>query len=78
MKNLLCWPAAALFATALCATPALADTGKLVPTQSEVQFITKQMGVPVDGRSKSFEAQVTLDPKKPVIQANCDRKAFFG
>ena len=38
---------------------------KLVPAQSEVQFITKQMGVPVDGRFRKFEAQLTLDPKKP-------------
>lgn len=65
MKNLLRWPAAALLATALCTASALADTGKLLPAQSEVQFITKQMGVPVDGRFQSFDAQVTLDPKKP-------------
>jgi polyisoprenoid-binding protein YceI len=65
MKNLLSWPAAALLATALHAAPALAETGKLVPTQSEVQFVTKQMGVPVDGRFKSFDAQVTLDLNKP-------------
>ncbi len=37
----------------------------LVPAQSEVAFVTKQMGVPVDGRFKRFDAQVTLDPKKP-------------
>ena len=28
-------------------------------------FVTKQMGVPVDGRFKKFDAQVSLDPKKP-------------
>ncbi len=38
---------------------------KLVPAQSEVAFITKQMGVPVDGHFKRFDAKVTLDPKKP-------------
>ena len=54
-----------LLLTALCAAPAWADTAKLLPAQSEVAFVTKQMGVPVDGRFKSFEAQVTLDPKKP-------------
>jgi polyisoprenoid-binding protein YceI len=30
-----------------------------------VAFVTKQMGVPVDGRFKKFDAQINLDPKKP-------------
>jgi polyisoprenoid-binding protein YceI len=38
---------------------------KLVSAQSDVAFVTKQMGVPVDGHFKKFDAQVTLDPKKP-------------
>jgi polyisoprenoid-binding protein YceI len=38
---------------------------KLVPAQSELSFITKQMGVPVDGKFKHFEATLNLDPKKP-------------
>ena len=51
---------------ALPAAPALAQTpAKLVPAQSEVTFVTKQMGVPVDGRFKKFDAQVSLDPRKP-------------
>jgi polyisoprenoid-binding protein YceI len=54
------WLAAALFAS-----PALSQTAKLVPAQSEVAFVTKQMGVPVDGRFKKFDAQINLDPKKP-------------
>ena len=36
-----------------------------MPAQSEVAFVTKQMGVPVDGRFKKFDAQINLDPKKP-------------
>ena len=38
---------------------------KLVPAQSEIAFTSKQMGVPVDGRFKTFDAQVVFDPKKP-------------
>jgi len=58
--------AVALLAAALHATPALAQVpAKLVPAQSEVGFVTKQMGVPVDGRFKKFDAQINLDPKKP-------------
>jgi polyisoprenoid-binding protein YceI len=56
----------ALLALALQAMPALAQSpAKLVPAQSEVTFVTKQMGVPVDGKFKKFDAQITLDPKKP-------------
>ena len=57
---------AALFAATLFAGLALAQTpATLVPAQSEVGFVTKQMGVPVDGRFKKFDAQINLDPKKP-------------
>lgn len=38
---------------------------KLLPAQSEVVFVIKQMGVPVDGHFKKFEAQIALDPAKP-------------
>lgn len=37
----------------------------LVPTQSEITFITKQMSVPVDGKFTKFDAQVAFDPKAP-------------
>jgi len=51
---------------ALLGAPALAQTpAKLVPAGSEVVFVTRQMGVPVDGGFKKFDAQITLDPKKP-------------
>jgi polyisoprenoid-binding protein YceI len=46
------------------ALPACAQQ-KLVPAQSEITFVTKQMGVPVDGKFKKFDAQVAFDPKKP-------------
>ena len=38
---------------------------KLVAAQSEITFQVKQSGVPIDGRFRSFEAQVALDPKAP-------------
>ncbi len=59
--------AAALLAAALHAPPASAQAtaAKLLPAQSEVTFTTKQMGVPVDGKFKKFDAQIDLDPKKP-------------
>jgi polyisoprenoid-binding protein YceI len=56
----------ALLAFAVQVAPALAQSpAKLVPAQSEVAFVTKQMGVPVDGRFKKFDAQISLDPKRP-------------
>jgi len=50
----------------LAAAPARAQTAaKLVPAQSDVSFSVKQMGVPVEGKFRKFDAQVALDPKKP-------------
>jgi polyisoprenoid-binding protein YceI len=59
--------AAAVALAAFGAAPALAQQqmAKLAPALSEVSFVTKQMGVPVDGRFKKFDAQISLDPKKP-------------
>jgi polyisoprenoid-binding protein YceI len=38
---------------------------KLVPAQSEISFAVKQMGVPVEGKFRKFDAQLALDPKQP-------------
>ncbi len=38
---------------------------KLIPAQSEIAFVSKQMGVPVDGHFKRFDAQIAFDPAKP-------------
>ena len=38
---------------------------KLVPAGSEIGFTFRQMGVPVDGHFKRFDAQLAFDPKKP-------------
>ena len=50
---------------AVAAAPACAQQQKLLPAQSEIAFTSKQMGVPVDGKFKKFDAQVAFDPKKP-------------
>lgn len=38
---------------------------RLLPDRSQVQFVSKQMGVPVEGRFGRFSAQVAFDPRKP-------------
>jgi polyisoprenoid-binding protein YceI len=38
---------------------------KLVPAQSDISFMTKQMGVPLDGHFKKFDAQISFDTAKP-------------
>lgn len=38
---------------------------RLVPDKSQIVFVSKQMGVPVEGTFKKFDAQVAFDPKKP-------------
>jgi len=45
------------------ALPAAAQQ-KLLPAQSEIAFTSHQMGVPVDGKFKKFDAQMAFDPKK--------------
>lgn len=55
---------AAATLTASLASPAFAQQ-KLVPAQSEIAFTSRQMGVPVDGKFRKFDAQVAFDPKKP-------------
>ena len=45
-------------------TSALAQQ-KVDPARSEISFVSKQMGVPVEGRFRKFDAQIAFDPKKP-------------
>jgi len=56
--------AATALTVASAATSVMAQQ-KLVPAQSEIAFVSKQMGVPVDGRFKKFDAQISFDPAKP-------------
>lgn len=50
-------------ALTVLSTPAMAQQA-LVPAQSEISFVSKQMGVPVNGHFKKFDAQVAFDPAK--------------
>ena len=62
-------------ASAACMTllslPVMAQTGpvpaQLLPAQSELNFTSRQMGVPVDGRFKRFDASLNFDPRKPEV-----------
>lgn len=64
MKHSLLSKLAATCAAALLTVTAYAEQ-KLLPAQSEIGFVSKQMGVPVEGRFKKFDAQIAFDPKKP-------------
>ncbi|WP_295950636.1 YceI family protein [Rhodoferax sp.] len=37
---------------------------KIVPAQSDIVFVSKQMGVPVEGHFKKFDAQISFDAAK--------------
>ena len=56
---------AALLGTGLIATTLPATAQTVVPAQSEIGFVSKQMGVPVEGKFKKWTAQIAFDPKKP-------------
>lgn len=51
----------------MLAQPVLAQAkpAQLQAAQSELAFTSKQMGVPVEGKFKRFDAQLAFDPKKP-------------
>jgi polyisoprenoid-binding protein YceI len=57
-------------------------TQRLVPAQSEIAFTTRQMGVPVEGRFRRFDAEIAFDVAKPQagrIQITIDTgSAGFG
>ena len=48
-------------AAATLAGPALAQ--QVLPAQSEIAFVSRQMGVPVEGKFKQWTAQIAFDPK---------------
>ncbi|MES2878742.1 MAG: YceI family protein [Pseudomonadota bacterium] len=60
--NSFLWPLAAAVLTAT-ALPVAAQQ-KVVPAQSSVGFVFKQMGVPVEGHFKKFDAQINFDAAK--------------
>ena len=55
----------ALLLAAGAAAGAAQTPARLQPAQSEVTFVTRQMGVPVEGKFRTFDATLDLDPKKP-------------
>jgi polyisoprenoid-binding protein YceI len=52
-------------ALALATTLGAAQAQTVDPAASELMFVTRQMGVPVEGRFQRWSAQVALDPRKP-------------
>jgi polyisoprenoid-binding protein YceI len=55
-----------LLAGVLLATAAVAaELTQFKPEKSQITFVSKQMGVPVDGRFKKFDAKIAVDPAKP-------------
>ncbi len=48
-------------------SPPVGAQQKLVVAQSELSFVSKQMGVPVEGKFRKFEAELNFEPKKPEI-----------
>lgn len=53
-------------ACVLALVPCMASAAQqLVPTQSEVAFVSKQMGVPVQGKFERFDGHVNVDPARP-------------
>lgn len=56
-------PVLLALAAAALAGPALAQ--QVLPAQSEIAFVSRQMGVPVEGKFKQWAAQIAFDPKNP-------------
>jgi polyisoprenoid-binding protein YceI len=62
------WRALCAAALILASAPAMAGAepmAQLVPGHSQIDFVSKQMGVPVEGQFRKFDAQVAFDPKQP-------------
>ncbi len=47
------------------AAPAAAPAQKVVLAQSSMGFVSRQMGVPVEGKFTRFDVQSSFDPKSP-------------
>jgi len=54
-----------LLATTLPLAAAAAEFNAVQPQKSRVDFVSKQMGVPVQGSFGKFAAQIAFDPAKP-------------
>jgi len=64
--NIIRSAAAIAFATLVASAPARAvEFNAVQADQSKLGFTFKQMGVPVDGRFRTFSAQIAFDPSRP-------------
>jgi polyisoprenoid-binding protein YceI len=68
-------------ALALAVGVGTAQAQTVDPAASELVFVTRQMGVPVEGRFQRWSAQVALDPRKPeagqvVLRIQMDSVSF--
>jgi polyisoprenoid-binding protein YceI len=60
------WHGALALATLLLpAAHAEPPPARLVTEKSQIVFVSKQMGVPVEGSFRKFDARIAFDPKKP-------------
>jgi polyisoprenoid-binding protein YceI len=50
---------------AMTASAQAVEFNQVFPERSQITFVSKQMGVPVDGGFKRFQAQLVFDPAKP-------------
>ena len=75
-------PLPVLFGLLAVAATAAAPAQTVQPAGSEIRFVTKQMGVPVEGRFTHWQAQVAFDPRQPqagqVTLAIDTRSIAFG
>jgi polyisoprenoid-binding protein YceI len=55
--------AASTLSCGLCTLPAAAQS--VVMQHSEIAFVSRQMGVPVEGRFSRWSGQLDFDPKRP-------------
>jgi len=55
----------ALALTGLTTLPTLSQAQQVLPAESEIAFVSRQMGVPVEGKFRRWSAQVAFDPKAP-------------
>ena len=55
----------ALLGAIFCTAGAAGAELRLLPAQSEITFTSRQMGVPVQGRFRSFESDVDFDAAHP-------------
>lgn len=56
---------AVLVLMSLAAATQAAEYGRVLPPQGQIAFVSKQMGVPVEGRFGKFDLQLAFDPARP-------------